>query len=117
MSSPSPDKKQVFEYDIEFIEISTNTMYLLTENGTMVYEKPYKCCLLPSFISSEQFLESLKKELEELDFYEKSNDLYKFHQVSILFPPPLSPLPTHPRQACRIQQRFPIQILLPFKLI
>lgn len=51
------------------------------EKGSLIHIEPYKCCLLPNFISDEEFLKSLEKELLQLKFFEKSNDLYKFHQV------------------------------------
>jgi len=50
------------------------------ENGCILHTEPFKCCFLPNFISDEEFLKSLEKDLLQLKFYEKSNDLYKFHQ-------------------------------------
>ena len=52
------------------------------EKGSVIHTSPFKCCLIPNFISDEEFLEALGKELIELKFFQKSNDLYKFHQVS-----------------------------------
>ena len=51
------------------------------EKGSLIHIEPYKCCLIPNFISDEEFLKSLQKELLQLKFFEKSNDLYKFQQV------------------------------------
>lgn len=42
---------------------------------------PFLHCVIPNFIQSQNFLEGLQKELLNLDFHEKYNDLYKFQQV------------------------------------
>jgi hypothetical protein len=42
---------------------------------------PFPHCIIKDFIHSEAFTENLQKELLELNFHEKSNDLYKFKQV------------------------------------
>ncbi|XP_069353984.1 prolyl 3-hydroxylase OGFOD1 isoform X3 [Eulemur rufifrons] len=41
---------------------------------------PFLHCEIPNFIQSQDFLEELQKELLNLDFHEKYNDLYKFQQ-------------------------------------
>lgn len=41
---------------------------------------PFPHCIIRNFLSSETFVENLKGELLELNFNEKSNDLYKFKQ-------------------------------------
>uniref|UniRef100_A0A8D2K7Y5 2-oxoglutarate and iron dependent oxygenase domain containing 1 n=1 Tax=Theropithecus gelada TaxID=9565 RepID=A0A8D2K7Y5_THEGE len=41
---------------------------------------PFLHCVIPNFIQSQDFLEGLQKELLNLDFHEKYNDLYKFQQ-------------------------------------
>ncbi|XP_054426228.1 prolyl 3-hydroxylase OGFOD1 isoform X2 [Pteronotus mesoamericanus] len=41
---------------------------------------PFLHCVIPNFIPSPTFLEGLQKELLNLDFHEKYNDLYKFQQ-------------------------------------
>ncbi|ESO92501.1 hypothetical protein LOTGIDRAFT_120424, partial [Lottia gigantea] len=41
---------------------------------------PFFHTILTDFIKEEDFVENLEKELSELDFKEKNNDLYKFHQ-------------------------------------
>ncbi|XP_063103418.1 prolyl 3-hydroxylase OGFOD1 isoform X2 [Cavia porcellus] len=41
---------------------------------------PFLHCVIPNFIQSQDFLEGLHKELLNLDFHEKYNDLYKFQQ-------------------------------------
>ncbi|XP_054565982.1 prolyl 3-hydroxylase OGFOD1 isoform X3 [Eptesicus fuscus] len=41
---------------------------------------PFLHCVIPNFIPSQNFLEGLQKELLNLDFHEKCNDLYKFQQ-------------------------------------
>lgn len=42
--------------------------------------EPFLHCVIPNFIRSQDFLDSLQKELLNLDFHEKYNDLYKFQQ-------------------------------------
>lgn len=41
---------------------------------------PFPHCIIRNFLSSQTFIENLKGELLELNFNEKSNDLYKFKQ-------------------------------------
>ncbi|XP_071381307.1 prolyl 3-hydroxylase OGFOD1 isoform X1 [Centroberyx affinis] len=41
---------------------------------------PFPHCIIQNFISSETFVENLQRELLDLNFHEKSNDLYKFKQ-------------------------------------
>lgn len=44
---------------------------------------PFPHCIIKNFIGNQTFVENLQKELLELNFHEKSNDLYKFKQVVI----------------------------------
>ena len=44
------------------------------------HKVPFNCCHLENFIDDDSFLHQLKHELLSLNFHEKSNDLYKFHQ-------------------------------------
>ncbi|XP_015259089.1 PREDICTED: prolyl 3-hydroxylase OGFOD1 [Cyprinodon variegatus] len=41
---------------------------------------PFPHCIIKNFLRSQTFVESLQRELLELNFNEKSNDLYKFKQ-------------------------------------
>uniref|UniRef100_A0AAQ4QW95 Prolyl 3-hydroxylase OGFOD1 n=1 Tax=Gasterosteus aculeatus aculeatus TaxID=481459 RepID=A0AAQ4QW95_GASAC len=41
---------------------------------------PFPHCIIKNFLASESFVESLQRELMDLNFHEKSNDLYKFKQ-------------------------------------
>ncbi|XP_010793145.1 prolyl 3-hydroxylase OGFOD1 [Notothenia coriiceps] len=41
---------------------------------------PFPHCIIRNFLSSESFVENLQRELLQLNFHEKSNDLYKFKQ-------------------------------------
>ncbi|XP_008308246.1 prolyl 3-hydroxylase OGFOD1 [Cynoglossus semilaevis] len=41
---------------------------------------PFPHCIIKNFLSSETFVENLQRELLDLNFHEKSNDLYKFKQ-------------------------------------
>ncbi|XP_048403128.2 prolyl 3-hydroxylase OGFOD1 isoform X1 [Stegostoma tigrinum] len=50
------------------------------EKGLVVGTQPFAHCVISNFIQSQRFLEGLHKELLQLNFYEKSNDLYKFKQ-------------------------------------
>ncbi|KAK3584960.1 hypothetical protein CHS0354_009649 [Potamilus streckersoni] len=58
----------------------TQTEYYDESSGTGLYHKPFAHCILPNFVPDKQFVESLQNELMDLNFTEKSNDLYKFHQ-------------------------------------
>ncbi|XP_074067379.1 prolyl 3-hydroxylase OGFOD1 isoform X1 [Macrotis lagotis] len=41
---------------------------------------PFHHCVIPNFLQCQTFLEGLHKELMDLNFHEKCNDLYKFKQ-------------------------------------
>ncbi|KAF3686398.1 Prolyl 3-hydroxylase OGFOD1 [Channa argus] len=41
---------------------------------------PFPHCIIKNFLISETFVENLQRELLDLNFHEKSNDLYKFKQ-------------------------------------
>ncbi|KAG7230506.1 hypothetical protein INR49_024615 [Caranx melampygus] len=41
---------------------------------------PFPHCIIKNFLGSETFVENLQRELLQLNFHEKSNDLYKFKQ-------------------------------------
>lgn len=56
---------------------------------------PFLHCMIPNFIPSQNFLEGLQKELLNLDFHEKCNDLYKFQQVFMTFSISSSTLETY----------------------
>lgn len=45
--------------------------------------EPFPHCQITHFLQSESFVESLQAELLLLNFNSKSNDLYKFQQVSV----------------------------------
>ncbi|XP_045149667.1 prolyl 3-hydroxylase OGFOD1 isoform X3 [Echinops telfairi] len=52
----------------------------LSHEAIVVDGDPFLHCVIPNFIQSQDFLEGLEKELLNLDFHEKCNDLYKFQQ-------------------------------------
>ena len=52
----------------------------VAETKCLVYKNPFNCCQLRNFVDDDSFLHQLKHELLALNFHEKSNDLYKFHQ-------------------------------------
>ena len=68
---------------------------LAVKTGAQLLSDPYQCCVLPNFVEDgsknadvskvggADFLHQLKAELLRLKFYEKNNDLYQFHQVSV----------------------------------
>lgn len=58
--------------------------YSISDDAAKVHCDPFTCCVLPNFIKDEAFLEGLKDELLNLDFCDKSNDLYKFQQSDAL---------------------------------
>ncbi len=45
--------------------------------------EPFSHCRITHFLQSESFVGSLQEELLQLNFNSKSNDLYKFQQVSV----------------------------------
>uniref|UniRef100_G3TIM7 Prolyl 3-hydroxylase OGFOD1 n=1 Tax=Loxodonta africana TaxID=9785 RepID=G3TIM7_LOXAF len=51
-----------------------------SHEAIVVDVNPFLHCVIPNFIQSQDFLEGLQKELLNLDFHEKYNDLYKFQQ-------------------------------------
>ena len=52
-----------------------------SEDITLI-KSPFNCCILKNLVVSDpSALDELRSELEEQDFVEKNNDLYKFHQV------------------------------------
>ncbi|XP_042545867.1 prolyl 3-hydroxylase OGFOD1 isoform X1 [Dipodomys spectabilis] len=52
----------------------------LSHEAIIMDMDPFLHCVIPNFIRSQEFLEGLQKELLNLDFHEKYNDLYKFQQ-------------------------------------
>ena len=56
--------------------------------GTTIYQEPFTCCVMTDFIKDTDFVSQLKEDLMELEFCQKSNDLYQFEQVGFLFPFP-----------------------------
>ncbi|XP_036296267.1 prolyl 3-hydroxylase OGFOD1 isoform X1 [Pipistrellus kuhlii] len=52
----------------------------LSHEAIIMDTDPFLHCVIPNFIPSQNFLEGLQKELLNLDFHEKYNDLYKFQQ-------------------------------------
>ena len=55
--------------------------FFFVGSDACVLNAPFTCCVLPDFVRDGSFLTGLKEELLELDFNNKSNDLYKFQQV------------------------------------
>ncbi|XP_036997422.2 prolyl 3-hydroxylase OGFOD1 isoform X1 [Artibeus jamaicensis] len=51
-----------------------------SHEAIVMHMDPFLHCVIPNFIPSPNFLEGLQKELLNLDFHEKYNDLYKFQQ-------------------------------------
>ena len=74
----------LFSYLSFFLFVLIPKFYLFSfiEKGAVIHTVPLKCCVIPNFISDEEILSRLETELLSLKFFEKSNDLYKFHQVN-----------------------------------
>ena len=49
-------------------------------DGVHIFKTPFTCTVLDNLVEGDEFLEAFKNELEELDYVEKNNDLYKFRQ-------------------------------------
>ena len=50
-------------------------------NNIEIVTEPFKCGVVNNFIKDEEFLKRLKKEIvEEVEFPENNNDLFRFHQ-------------------------------------
>ena len=59
-----------------------NVSYLyLIAGGLKLSQSPFCHCEIPDFVEDTTLLQSLQKELNDLEFAPKNNDLYKFLQV------------------------------------
>jgi hypothetical protein len=56
---------------------------IFPESGVSMHMYPFKHCIIRNFVQDDNYLEHLKEELFQLQFTEKSNDLYKFNQVFV----------------------------------
>ncbi|TFK00114.1 plasma protease C1 inhibitor [Platysternon megacephalum] len=56
----------------------------LNHEAIAVDPVPFCHCVIPNFIPCPRFLDGLQRELLDLDFHQKCNDLYKFKQSSDL---------------------------------
>lgn len=65
-------------------EILGKNNSMILDGGIEIVKNPFTCTILSNFISNSEFLENLKESLYSLDFAEKNNDLYKFHQSNDL---------------------------------
>jgi len=58
------------------------------ENSTKeiltIIKNPFPCCVISNIIKNDEFMIGLVKELNQLDFIPKNNDLYKFRQSAAL---------------------------------
>lgn len=59
---------------------SSNIPVELSDNFVNVIHKPYTVCIIQNFIHNISLLKSAVKELKNVEFREKSNDLYHFKQ-------------------------------------
>lgn len=50
------------------------------KDGVRIFKTPFTCTVIDKLVEGDEFLGSFRSELEELDFVEKNNDLYKFRQ-------------------------------------
>lgn len=60
-----------------------NQTFIDEISQAIIYNLPFPIALLPNIFDNE-FLSNVKDEVKELDFDNKSNDLYEFHQSSDL---------------------------------
>ncbi len=56
----------------------------LCEGQVSVISRPFKCCSVKDFLKADSHIEELMSELQEVEFFEKNNDLYKFKQSADL---------------------------------
>ncbi|CAB3984871.1 prolyl 3-hydroxylase OGFOD1, partial [Paramuricea clavata] len=61
-----------------------NKDFIHDGSGVSLHTYPFKHCIIRNFVKDEEYLKHLKEELLELQFKEKSNDLYKFYQSNDL---------------------------------
>ena len=47
------------------------------------FKRPFFHCMLSNLVQNEDFISRLQEEILDLNFVQKNNDLYKFHQVSV----------------------------------
>ncbi|XP_045159560.2 prolyl 3-hydroxylase OGFOD1-like [Mercenaria mercenaria] len=57
-----------------------NLTYTDDASGVEISHGPFRHCVLPNFLKDEEAISKLQDELMDLEFSEKNNDLYKFHQ-------------------------------------
>lgn len=67
------------------IEIKVTNVFLSCAGSVHFECDPFPHCKIDNFLQNEQFAKSLRDELLQLNFHRKSNDLYKFQQVSMYF--------------------------------
>ena len=56
-------------------------LFIFLGGSVLLDTFPFKHCVMRNFVNDEDYLKHLKDDLLELEFSEKSNDLYKFFQV------------------------------------
>lgn len=49
------------------------------------YRRPFFHCMLSNLVQNKDFTANLQDEILDLNFVEKNNDLYKFHQVILWY--------------------------------
>lgn len=50
------------------------------KDGVRIFKTPFTCTVIDKLVEGDEFLGSFRSELEELDFVEQNNDLFKFRQ-------------------------------------
>ncbi|XP_062592706.1 prolyl 3-hydroxylase OGFOD1-like [Saccostrea cucullata] len=77
------DDEQALQRIRNFVDLqdSTKNDENNYDNGDVqAFKRPFFHCVLSNLVLSENFIESLMDEVLDLNFVEKNNDLYKFHQ-------------------------------------
>ncbi|XP_063846315.1 prolyl 3-hydroxylase OGFOD1-like [Scylla paramamosain] len=57
---------------------------VVNKGDVEVIRSPFLSCYIQNLLESEEFLEGVKKELDDIPLLSKNNDLYKFHQTADL---------------------------------
>jgi hypothetical protein len=53
-------------------------------NGINLYHEPFTHCVIDNLIDNNDFINEMKKDIKsKLKYFQKNNDLYKFHQVIV----------------------------------
>ena len=72
---------RLIEEGLRFFQHAVDEKTDISErDGVRIFKTPFTCTVIDNLVEGDEFLEAFKLELQELDFVEKNNDLYKFRQ-------------------------------------